>query len=229
MADPQLPVTSREGLDTAYDSTGHDELVVLLDEEGAAVGTMPKAVVHTDRTPLHLAFSIYAFDADGRFLLTRRALDKTTFPGVWTNAACGHPAPGEALVDAAARGLQDELGLTLTGARLVLPDFRYRAEMNGVVENELCPVFTGTVSGTVRWAADEVADTAWVDWRDFVESVLSGGREVSVWCAAQVRRLHDLGPDPRAWPDADPALLPPPPAERAVRRLYLFLRTERKV
>ena len=33
------------------------ELIVLVDEDGAPLGTAPKASSHHDRTPLHLAFS----------------------------------------------------------------------------------------------------------------------------------------------------------------------------
>ena len=61
------------------------ELVVLLDEEGRRIGTAAKSEIHHDSTPLHLAFSCYLFDGAGRVLLTRRALDKRAFPGVWTN------------------------------------------------------------------------------------------------------------------------------------------------
>src|SRR4028118_1741860 len=76
------------------------ELIVLVDDTGEPIGTLPKPLVHHGETPLHRAFSAYLFSDDGRLLVTRRAADKQTFPGMWTNTVCGHPGPGEA--DAAA-------------------------------------------------------------------------------------------------------------------------------
>ena len=128
------------------DPEAGSELVVLLDADGAQIGTADKSVVHGSDTPLHLAFSCHIVGGDGRFLVTRRALGKLAFPGVWTNAVCGHPAPGEPMEVAVRRRARFELGFELDELDLVLPHFRYRAaDASGTVENEICPVYLARV------------------------------------------------------------------------------------
>ena len=190
-----------------------EELVVLLDEAGHRTGTARKAEVHTDRTPLHLAFSCYLFDESGRLLLTRRALHKRTWPGVWTNSFCGHPGPDEDLGVAVQRRGRQELGVDVEPV-LVLPAFRYQAVMpDGTRENELCPVYVARTAGAVAPDPDEVAATAWADWPTFSAAVLAGEREVSPWCRTQVTDLVTVLGD--GWPAsglpaaADLSLLPP--------------------
>jgi isopentenyl-diphosphate Delta-isomerase len=188
-------------------ASGSEERVVLLDDDGRAVGTAPKADVHGPDTPLHLAFSCYVFDTDHRLLVTRRAWAKVTWPGVWSNSCCGHPAPGEPIGEAVRRRTRQELGIDLAGLRLVLPRFRYRVQMtDGTVENELCPVFVATATGPVRPDPAEVADHRWEPWPAFRDDVLAGRAEVSPWCALQVAALPSA---PYDAPAADPALLPP--------------------
>jgi isopentenyl-diphosphate delta-isomerase len=185
------------------------EEVVLLDEEGRAIGTAPKAGVHHRETPLHLAFSCYLFDEEGSLLLTRRALHKPTWPGTWTNSFCGHPGPGEDLAGAVVRRARQELGVELEEVELVLPAFRYQAEMpDGTRENEMCPVFVARTAAPVRPDPAEVDDSCWVRWPELVPEVRSGTREVSPWCVEQVAELVE-----RQYGDwfrsADPAQLPP--------------------
>jgi isopentenyl-diphosphate delta-isomerase len=186
-----------------------EERVVLVDDAGQATGTQAKATVHHRDTPLHLAFSCYVFDG-GRLLVTQRALGKVTWPGVWTNSVCGHPAPGEDLPEAVRRRALEELGLRLDDLTLVLPSFRYRAVMdNGVVENELCPVYVARATGPATVDPSEVETSVWVPWAQFRDEVLSGTRQVSPWCAEQVAALADRQ-DSDGWfdaaaPDALPA------------------------
>ncbi|MDO5502371.1 MAG: isopentenyl-diphosphate Delta-isomerase [Actinomycetia bacterium] len=189
----------------------NDDDVVLLDDAGDAIGVDAKSRVHHTATPLHLAFSCYIFDADDRILLTRRAWNKPSFPGVVTNSVCGHPRPGEPLPEAVRRRAASELGLQIDDPWLVLPHFRYHATSStGLVEFEICPVYAARAhSPALTLDPTEVAGAAWVPWSDFTDAVRSGEREVSSWCAEQVPQLLALGPAPADWPAADPALLPP--------------------
>lgn len=167
-----------------------DDLVVLLDDDGQAIGQASRADVHTAATPLHLAFSCHLFDDTGRVLLTRRALGKRTWPGVWTNSCCGHPRPGEHSADAVRRRVVEELGVTVSGLRLALPEFRYQAvDASGVVENELCPVWVGRVDGELRPDPAEVMATSWVDWDDLVATAQTVPALLSPWATAQVPLL----------------------------------------
>src|SRR5690606_16536422 len=138
-----------------------EELIVLVDEENRPIGTAPKLASHHRETPLHRAFSCFVFNSSGQFLLTQRALSKKVFPGVWTNSCCGHPAPGETTEDAIRRRLREELDLEAEKLVPVLPDFRYRAEMDGIVENEICPVYAAVAHGTPRPNPEEVETCRW--------------------------------------------------------------------
>ncbi|HWD61357.1 MAG TPA: isopentenyl-diphosphate Delta-isomerase [Humibacter sp.] len=165
-------------------------LVVLLDDAGEPIGTAPKASVHGVETPLHLGFSCHVLLDDGRVLVTRRALSKRTFAGVWTNAFCGHPAPGEHIEDAVRRHASDELGLELAGLELALRDFTYKAaDANGIVEYEICPVYVARAVGAPTANPDEVAEFAAVAPAELAASLLSTPWAFSPWLVEQAKLL----------------------------------------
>jgi isopentenyl-diphosphate delta-isomerase len=172
------------------------DLVVLLNDAGEFAGTAEKLLVHHAATPLHLAFSCYVFQSgeSGLFLSTRRALSKKTWPGVWSNSFCGHPGPGEAMEDAIERRAQEELGIQLTELRPVIPDFRYRVTLDGIVENEMCPVFIAATADAPAPDPAEVAEFAWTRWLDFQRV-----DERSPWSKLQTARLKEYG-YPAQWP-----------------------------
>ncbi|MDN5917069.1 MAG: isopentenyl-diphosphate Delta-isomerase [Pseudonocardia sp.] len=168
------------------------ELVVLLDDDGNAVGVADKATVHGASTPRHLAFSCYGVNDEGRLLVTRRAVDKLVFPGVWTNTCCGHPGPGEKIADAVQRRLFQELGVQAMQMRLVLPRFGYRASANGVEENELCPVYVCRIAGEPRPDPSEVSSVEWWDWSRFRDAAADPDSGLSPWARLQVPLLDAL-------------------------------------
>jgi isopentenyl-diphosphate delta-isomerase len=168
-----------------------DELVVLLDADLKPCGAALKRFVHHRATPLHLAFSCWVVDDGGTsVLLTRRAAVKQTFPGLWTNAFCGHPTPGEPFPEAIARRAAHELGVTVADVTSVLPDFRYVAAMpDGTLENEFCPVFTARLTSEPAPNPDEVDDLRWVALDDLPALLAAAPEHHSPWMRGQWSRL----------------------------------------
>ena len=196
--------------------------VVLVDDAGRPVGRADRYAVHHAETPLHLAFSTYLFNARGEVLLTRRALTKKTWPGVWTNSCCGHPKPDESLEDAARRRIREELGLTVGPLVPLLPDFRYRAtDASGIVENEICPVFAAFVTDDAPVPDPaEVAEWTWVPWDNLTAAMAATPHVYSPWSALQVPQIRAAHPQ-LAGPAGDPAA----DADAAVRDVDALLTT----
>jgi isopentenyl-diphosphate delta-isomerase type 1 len=168
------------------------DLVDLVDEAGRVIGQAARASVHSSNTPRHRAFSVYLTDDAGRVLLTRRALSKITWPGVWSNSCCGHPRPGESDVAAIHRRVYEELGVEVANVDAVLPDFSYTAtDPHGLVENESCPVYCASIvdAAVLRPDPEEVMDYQWLTWPDLVATVERTPGLLSPWAVAQVEGL----------------------------------------
>ena len=172
--------------------------VILLDDDGQAIGTAPKSNVHGTETALHLAFSCHVVNSDGHVLVTRRALSKRAWPGVWSNSFCGHPRPAEPVVSAVRRRADFELGITLTDLELALPLFRYRAtDASGIVEHEICPVYTAFTEDEPMLNPLEVVDAQWVDPADLAVAIEATPWAFSPWLVLQAQQLHLFGTSSR--------------------------------
>lgn len=176
--------------------------VVLVDDSGREIESIDKAKAHRTPVPLHRGFSLYLFRGD-QTLVTQRAFSKTTWPGVWTNACCGHPQLRETDPDAAVRHLAYELGLRLEAEPVtLLPDFRYSTDMgNGWAEREVCPVLGARIPDGVEPIAnpDEVSDHRWMPWDTFVDIASLG--LTSPWSRWQVEQMLAAGRGPKDVPD----------------------------
>ena len=179
------------------ETTVAEERVVLLDEQHRPIGSRLKSEVHHADTALHLAFSVHVLDDDDCMLLTRRAVTKRTWPGVWSNACCGHPGPGEDPSDAVRRRLAHELGLLADSLVLTLPDFAYRArDAGGVVENEVCPVFVAHVAGHQPVPVPdpaEVTEWAWLPRAQASALARQHPWLLSPWAVLQFEQFDEPG------------------------------------
>lgn len=155
------------------------EEVILVNEADVAVGTMEKIEAH-QRALLHRAFSIFIFDSGGRMLLQRRADGKYHSPGLWTNACCSHPRPGEDTEAAAIRRLREELGFTTSLTRLF--SFTYRSEYdNGLTEFEFDHVFVGRYDAAIHADPAEVSDHRYRSLDEIRAELLAQPGQFTTW------------------------------------------------
>ena len=85
------------------------QMLILVDENDNQIGVEEKIKAH-QQALLHRAFSILIYNKKGEMLLQQRALGKYHAGGLWTNACCGHPNPGETVEHAVHRRIQEEMG-----------------------------------------------------------------------------------------------------------------------
>lgn len=170
-------------------------LLELVDEEGTTIGTAEKVAAHVPPGQLHRAFSVFLLDASGRMLLQRRALGKYHSPGVWSNACCGHPYPGEAPFAAATRRTTEELGVAPTALREAgTVRYNHPDPASGLVEQEYNHLFVGQITEPPQPDPAEVGETTFVTAGEL--SALRDRAEFSAWfptvlqaALPEVRRL----------------------------------------
>jgi isopentenyl-diphosphate delta-isomerase len=166
--------------------------VVLVDEHDNEIGVREKQLAHVDGV-LHRALSVFILDAAGkRMLLQQRALGKYHSGGLWSNACCSHPAPGEDVIDAAHRRLREELGFDCPLEFAF--SFTYRAQVSpDLVEHEFDHVFIGRCDVTPNPDPAEIADTEWADLAEVVRDVAARPERYSLWFSialAELRARH---------------------------------------
>jgi isopentenyl-diphosphate delta-isomerase len=179
--------------------TRESTLVELVDADGAAVGQTTVALAHTAPGQLHRAFSVLLVDPDGRLLLQQRAAGKTRFALRWANACCGHPAPGQSVVDAASRRLAEELGLRSI-ALTPVGVYVYRASdpISQLVEHEYDHVLVGHLptDPTVRPDPAEVAALRWADPVRLRDELVAAAWSYAPWLAGVVSVWESAGVEP---------------------------------
>lgn len=153
--------------------------VILVDGRDVETGTCEKMEAH-ERGFLHRAFSIFIFDSEGKMLLQQRALHKYHSGGLWTNACCSHPLPGEDTADGAHRRLKEEMGIE-TPVKKVF-DFVYRSHFqNGLTEHEFDHVFAGEYEGEIIYNSDEVMDLAFMSMDKLREELKNDAGKYTAW------------------------------------------------
>jgi 16S rRNA (adenine1518-N6/adenine1519-N6)-dimethyltransferase len=97
--------------ETSEEARAGSERFAVVDEEDRVVGEAPRGEVHGNNLR-HRAVHILVFNQLGDLFLQKRSRWKDRHPQLWDSSAAGHVDAGEDYDVAAARELQEELGIT---------------------------------------------------------------------------------------------------------------------
>lgn len=185
---------NRDGVDGRWTA---EPALVLVDAEDRETGRSEKLWAHRNGGVRHRAFSVFLWNGKGECLLQRRAAGKYHFPGLWTNACCSHPGPGETAAAAASRRLREELGLEGVELRERFV-FEYRAESKatGLWEWEVDHVLDGRWdgdAGSLEAHPDEVDGVRWASPEEIDAELAGGGAGFTPWFREVWGRRETVG------------------------------------
>ena len=153
--------------------------VILVDQDDRPIGTAGKMEAH-EKGLLHRAFSVFIFNSKGEMLLQKRAMDKYHSGGLWSNACCSHPVPGEEILLAAQKRLKEEMGFEAQLEKLF--DFIYEVKFdNHLKEHEFDHVFVGEYDGEVSINKEEASDFCFKDVKEISQSLQTHPQEYTAW------------------------------------------------
>ncbi|KAL6776447.1 hypothetical protein ACKKBG_A21165 [Auxenochlorella protothecoides x Auxenochlorella symbiontica] len=194
-ASAAAPDTRSAPCATARTRGAEDETFELVDEDGRVVGTAPRGDCHA-RGLLHKSVFCWVMDPEGNILLQQRSLAKKLGRGQWDLSVAEHLQPGEEYAEAAVRGLQEELGISVSRADLrplapahlrdlKLPNFHDRE----LVQNYLLPGWRGdqlTVDPV------EVEGTRWISREDLIRDTQANPEAYNPWLRSEGSSLSWL-------------------------------------
>jgi isopentenyl-diphosphate delta-isomerase len=170
------------------------EELILVDADDKETGFLSKAECHDAGGILHRAFSLFLFNSDGELLLQQRGSDKRLWPGFWSNSCCSHPRRGESMDVATQRRLRDELNIE--SSLQFVYKFCYTAEFGSAgAENELCHVYLGRITESVRPNDHEIDDIRFIGSQDLTKEFAAESESFTPWFKLEWQTLVRDYPD----------------------------------
>jgi isopentenyl-diphosphate delta-isomerase len=163
------------------------DYVILVDEKDREIGVEEKMRAH-EKGLLHRAFSILILNSKCQMLLQKRASSKYHSGGLWTNACCSHPRPGEEIDEAVHRRLKEEMGFDCELKEI--GSFIYRASFkNGLTEHEYDHVFLGFYDGDVQINKEEADDYKWIELKELRDDIKKNPDAYTFWFKEIMKKM----------------------------------------
>ncbi|MDO5570426.1 MAG: isopentenyl-diphosphate Delta-isomerase [Bacteroidales bacterium] len=161
--------------------------VVLVDALDNIIGYQEKNLAHINGS-LHRAVSVFIFNSKGEWLLQRRSFSKYHSPGLWSNACCTHPFPGESNLQAAKRRVKEELGMEINVEERFRIIYDFSLD-NGMREHELDTIYIAVCDKTPMINKDEIHEYRYITLAQIEKKLSNEPFSFTCWFKQIFRRV----------------------------------------
>ena len=154
-----------------------EELLDVINEQDRVIDHKPRAVIH--KLGLwHRGVHVFLFTQDGKLLVQKRSADRSTAPSMLDCSVSEHVKAGEGYLDAAKRGLKEELGLESIE---ITPLVRFRMEY-GPNDNEVSTIYKGTLTNpNVQFDPVEISEVFFMSMDEIHAGIFNYENKYCPW------------------------------------------------
>jgi len=160
------------------------ELFQTYDADGNATELVERSKVHSLGL-WHRSSVITLFHPDGRMYVQRRAACKDLYENLLDHSVGEHLIPGETHVEAAHRGLREELGISAIVLEPVGDERRLSTEIpeHGIRDNEFQQIFKGVYEGDMHLDPKEVSEIRLFSSEQLAQTIEQQPKSFTPWFA----------------------------------------------
>jgi len=139
-----------------------DELLDIVSDTDEVTGQAMRSTVHQQGL-WHRGVHVFLFNEQGEMLIQKRSAERANSPSLLDCSVSEHVKAGESYLEAAVRGLKEEMGVESIELSL-----RGKIQMNyGVNDNEISEIYEGSLNGTqVKFDPGEIAEVKFMSLDD---------------------------------------------------------------
>ncbi len=154
-----------------------DELLDVVNDSDEVTGQAMRSVVHQQGL-WHRGVHVFLFNEQGEMLIQKRSADRANSPSLWDCSVSEHVKAGESYLEAAMRGLKEEMGVE--GIEI---SRRGKIQMEyGVNDNEISEIYEGRLNGkSVQFDPSEIAEVKFMSLDDIRTGIVQDKERYCYW------------------------------------------------
>jgi isopentenyldiphosphate isomerase len=154
-----------------------DELLDIVNDEDIITGQEMRSTVHQLGLQ-HRGVHVFLFTDSGKMLVQKRSADRAAAPSMLDCSVSEHVKAGESYLDAAVRGMKEEMGVTGVDIK---PLVKFRMNY-GVNDNEISVLYEGVVDpDKVKFDPIEIEGINYYSTTELQEMIKEGNVKFCGW------------------------------------------------